>query len=347
MRIRSGSYGPWTVREEEFPRSGSIDEQLTFLLRYAILAPSAHNTQPWAFRVERNHIRVLADDSRALTVSDPTRRELIVSLGACVANLLVAAEHFGFRASIEEFPKADPQAAVELALVADLSVRTPDGDRLFAAIVKRRANRTLYEQRSISPEILMKLRSVGSSGPAQLTLIDSGETIRALAELTARGVVMGLGTAPSRQELSHWVRTNFTKRPDGIPGFSVGIPDVPSLLGPFLVTLSPIARAEAKKRRAQVESSPVVCVISTPENDRRDWLHAGMALERVWLAATAEGLRVGILAAAIEAGDLCRELQRTLGTERRPQAFFRVGYGPDDPHPTPRRPLADTLQAAA
>ena len=35
---------PWAITEQDFPVAGSVEEQLRFLLGYAILAPSSHNT---------------------------------------------------------------------------------------------------------------------------------------------------------------------------------------------------------------------------------------------------------------------------------------------------------------
>ncbi len=35
------------INEADFPRFGSPQDQLRFLLGYAVLAPSARNTQPW------------------------------------------------------------------------------------------------------------------------------------------------------------------------------------------------------------------------------------------------------------------------------------------------------------
>ena len=40
----------WDVSEQDFPSTSPIETQLGFLLRYAILAPSAKNSQPWGFR---------------------------------------------------------------------------------------------------------------------------------------------------------------------------------------------------------------------------------------------------------------------------------------------------------
>ena len=95
----------WRVSEDDFPRSSPVEAQLGFLLRYAILAPSVRNTQPWAFSVRGNRVHLFADFRKAQPVADPDRRELYISLGCALENLLVAAEHFGFGHGIAYFPE--------------------------------------------------------------------------------------------------------------------------------------------------------------------------------------------------------------------------------------------------
>lgn len=49
----------WKIKEENFPEMGEIEEKMRFLLNYAILAPSSHNTQPWKFSIKGNNIGVM------------------------------------------------------------------------------------------------------------------------------------------------------------------------------------------------------------------------------------------------------------------------------------------------
>ncbi|OKH30965.1 hypothetical protein NIES2101_41915 [Calothrix sp. HK-06] len=42
----------WNVQETDFPATGTSEEKLKFILNYAILAPSSHNTQPWCFKID-------------------------------------------------------------------------------------------------------------------------------------------------------------------------------------------------------------------------------------------------------------------------------------------------------
>ena len=57
---------PLDVDRKEFPFSGSELARLVYLLRYAILAPSSHNSQPWRVRAVGDSLLVYADRTRAL-----------------------------------------------------------------------------------------------------------------------------------------------------------------------------------------------------------------------------------------------------------------------------------------
>ena len=57
---------PWSFDDDEFYELESPHEQIEFLLRYAILAPSGHNRQPWSFQITKEGVEVFADYSRRL-----------------------------------------------------------------------------------------------------------------------------------------------------------------------------------------------------------------------------------------------------------------------------------------
>ncbi|HEY3344819.1 MAG TPA: nitroreductase family protein, partial [Anaerolineaceae bacterium] len=68
-----------------------MTEQFQEIIRYACLAPSGHNAQPWKFQIQGDTIRLTADDQRRLPVVDPADRELYISLGCALENLQIAA----------------------------------------------------------------------------------------------------------------------------------------------------------------------------------------------------------------------------------------------------------------
>ena len=64
----------WNVKEENYPSNKSIEEKLRFLLRYAVLAPSGPNTQPWKVHLRGNEVMLMADFSRSLPSVDSNNR---------------------------------------------------------------------------------------------------------------------------------------------------------------------------------------------------------------------------------------------------------------------------------
>jgi hypothetical protein len=95
---------PWHISEAEFPRQGSLSEQLHHLLNYAVVAPSGHNTQPWLFRLTSDGVELFADRTRALPIVDPEDRELTISCGAALCQLRLTIRHFGFTDVVELLP---------------------------------------------------------------------------------------------------------------------------------------------------------------------------------------------------------------------------------------------------
>src|SRR6188768_2343431 len=92
-----------TQLSDEFPAGGAPDEKLLFLLNFAVRAPSGHNTQPWLFRIQGHELDLIADLRRSLPVVDPLNRELIISCGAALHHLRIAARYCGHSSRVEPF----------------------------------------------------------------------------------------------------------------------------------------------------------------------------------------------------------------------------------------------------
>lgn len=71
------------------------------LIRFATLAASGHNTQPWRFGVDGDSIMMLPDLTRRTPVVDPDNHHLFASLGCAAENLVIAARARGRPGEIE------------------------------------------------------------------------------------------------------------------------------------------------------------------------------------------------------------------------------------------------------
>ena len=69
MDMKTAPGSGWDINEQEFPRDAPLAAKAWFALRYAALAPSSHNAQPWRFTVNDDTIELLADRTRSLPVA--------------------------------------------------------------------------------------------------------------------------------------------------------------------------------------------------------------------------------------------------------------------------------------
>jgi nitroreductase len=325
---------PWQIDEEDFHQQSSPTEKLTFLLRYAILAPSSHNTQPWRFAVRDDEIRVYADRSRWLKVADADQRELHVSLGCALENLLVAAEHFGYGHRVAYRPEEgedDLIAAVTFASEGEPAPFRPPA--LFDAITARRTNHNVYDGRPLPQEELARLQSCCVEEDVLLHLTDEAAIKRQVDEMIVQADAEQFADPAWREELGYWMGQGV-----------FGAPWLMSKVAQLAVTYLDMGKGTAKKDSELLMSAPVLAVISTPADDRASQVRAGQVFERVALMATALGIRVHPMSQILELPAFKAQVAELIPTpDVTPQHTFRLGYAEPEEDHTPRRPLAEVL----
>jgi hypothetical protein len=336
------TFDAWTVSGTDFPVDGSAADKLRFLLGYAVLAPSSHNTQPWSFQIRDGAVRLLADRTRSLPVVDPGDRALVMSCGAALLHLRVAMRHFGYAGRTDVFPDPhDPDLLAVVHLGPPYSPSDVD-EQLFGAIPRRRTNRHAFEPRPVPPSILSALVAQAAEEGAWLEVATEPATRNVFADLVAHGDRVQANDKRFRAELSRWVHPNHSDRSDGIPGYALGMSNLASYAGPFVLRTFDWGEGRATKDRELAESSPVLAVLGTRTDDKAAWLAAGQAAARVLLGATAEGLSASFLNQPIEVEELRPRLRALLLHRGAPQLMFRFGYGPFV-DPTPRRSTNEVL----
>lgn len=311
-------------------------------LRYAVRAPSGHNTQPWRFNITAGQLHLYADRSRRLPVVDPDDRALVISCGAALAHLAVALRHFGYDVEVTPFP--DPTDADLLATASLGQAHTPrlDDHRLFAAIDERHTHRAAFYNRPIPGQVLAQLERDAHQVGAALHVFTDDEPKTAIAKLVGEGDRIQFRNRGFRRELAAWVRHNRTRRPDGMPGYAFGISDLASLLGPTIIATFDTGARQAAKDEQAAMTSPALMVFSTPGDTPSDWLTAGQAVALLLLRATALGIAASFLNQPVEVPELRVRLRGLLGSTDTPQLLLRLGYGDTD-RPTPRRAVVDVL----
>jgi len=332
----------WEVNDNDWPLNGDDKEKFLFLLRYAILAPSGHNTQPWLFKLSGNTLELHADRTRCLPVVDPEDRELVISCGCALYFLSTAARKFGCRTEIEEYPESSSPDLLAKIRIFPSEPASNNELNMFSAIPKRHTNRQAFEKRRPPKEILNQLICVAEEEGAWLQIISEEDKRKAIADLIAQGDRIQASNKHFRRELSSWVHTNRSRYSDGMPGYAFGIGDFASNLGPFILRTFNWGNGQAAKDQQLALGSPVLAVLGSKTDTPTSWLDIGQALAKLLLHATIEGISASFLNQPIETEGLRKQLQDFMSEDGYPQIILRMGYGPEV-KPTPRRGVDKVL----
>lgn len=309
------------------------------LVRYAVLAASSHNTQPWKFHLQKNAVSILPDLSRRCPAVDPDDHHLYASLGCALENLCLAAQAAGLRGGVAYEPS---RSAISVGFDKGPAVRST----LFEAIPHRQCTRAEYDGSPVSPDDLRKLEMAGNGDGVSLLILSSRDRREQVAEYVAAGNTAQFSDPEWVSELKSWIR--FSSREailagDGLYGPVMGSPDVPRWVGELYMRFGFSPVSQNRKDLANIRSSPVIAVIVSEVDDQRHWIEAGRCYQRLALQAAALGLKTAFINQPVEVPALRSQFASFLGIGAgRPDLVIRIGRGPTMPR-TLRRPVEQVV----
>ncbi len=337
---RTGSMTDYAAAVAAARATLSERPELVDLVRYATLAASGHNTQPWRFHLDEGRVVILPDFSRRTPVVDPDDHHLFVSLGCAVENLALAATARGRKGDL----RFDPDGAG--SVVFESGGAPPEHSILFEAIPKRQSTRADYDGRPVATADLEALAAAARIPGVDLILATDRQQIERVLDLVVTGNSAQMGDPAFVRELKDWLRFNphqARETGDGLLSAASGNPTAPTWLGGLMFDLVFRAGSENDKYARQLRSSAGVAIFVSERDDRDHWMRSGRACQRFALQATALGLKHAFVNQPVEVAALRPKLASLVGMPgRRPDIVMRFGYGPTLPF-LPRRPVAAVL----
>jgi hypothetical protein len=308
----------------------------------AIQAPSIHNTQPWTFVLSEDALEIHIDPTRRLSVLDPRGRQSMISCGCALLNARVAIAAAGHHAVVQRFPdRANPNVVARVT-VGDVR---PAGRNaaLDIAIDQRRTNRRGFMDDPVPASLVTKLAASVREEGAVLVPVTSPGHRAAVAELTALAAHLENEDPRYLAEILEWT-TDDPRRPDGVQAASM------PYAGARPVGPSPIRSFDVRGMGwlpSAGRSGPDECllVLCSTQDEPSGWLHAGEALERLWLELTDYGYWASPMTQVVEVRITHDRLRDELGLSAHPQLLLRVGRAPAA-MPTPRRSAHDVIVEA-
>lgn len=311
------------INTELFHSLKSNKDKLKFLLEFARIAPSSHNTQPWLFEVTNSSITISPNLSRKLPIGDPNNRQLFLSLGAVVANILLAADGYGLTVSRSD-NLSKSHYSIHLKFLFPEKKDTSN-NKLLDSIIERHTNRSKFTKELPPAEFLEKINDISSSLSVDARIITDESVKSQMVQIFGESVEASLSDKNFVSELSQWIKSSLSKHKDGMPGYSIGIPWLFSFIMPSLIKTGKIGGLIRKADEQVWTASPLFVVLSS-KDDLSSWVKVGEVFERLAVAAQGYGVSTGIHAAPIEYGDFYKQFQKVLNIQNRPLMFLRFGY---------------------
>lgn len=345
------AYAAW---DEWNPPGGDVLD----LVRAAVLAPSAHNTQPWLFRVAPSRIDLVADPARNIGTMDPLRRELQISLGCALENVVLAAPRHGKAPTVSLMPAPADQTHVARIDLAPAPVSTSP---LADAIPHRHTNRSAYDTaRPLPQATLGALGGLIDTPDIDVVWFTGTEDKRAFGDLTVRATRAIIADPRQAADSFAWDRSTWSEiqaRKDGTTVDAFVQPGVIRTLGKLLPTsreTNDDAWLAATRDTHVPTAAAFGTLVSRDPLDPVQRLHTGRVWQRMHLWSTANDLAVQPLNQVEERVDRERTaalppeftnaMVSMLSAGWHPLFSFRIGHPTATAQPSPRRPAEDVLR---
>jgi hypothetical protein len=280
---------------------------LTRVLESADRAPSVHGTRPWWWQGLTDGVALCARPERRLGTTDAEGRDLMISCGAALYSLEVAAAAAGWRAQVHRFP--DPTSQLVLAHVR-FQQRTPTpGDLARAlALEARHTDRRSGASWPVPAERVAQAAKLASTRGVLALPVGAENDLEALLALMAEAAEVQERDRRYAFELERWGQV---RRPIDV-----------------------------------MDTDAAWLVLATSADEPLSWLRTGEALQAVWLWAVEHGLALLPHSQVLEVATTRRQLQEDLFADTVcPQLVLRLGWSPTAGHQPPVKPAAAMTSA--
>ncbi|PXY22340.1 Acg family FMN-binding oxidoreductase [Prauserella muralis] len=312
------------------------------LARAVVRAPSVHNTQPWSLDLPDGQALLSERTDLALPYHDPLGRDRSLSCGAAVANLELAMRVLGAGTHVALLPD-EHQPDLVARLTAE-GTRVPSDTDLhrYSAIARRRSYRHAFSGQPVSDYDLKDLRAACSAEGVQLRVLSTRDELVVLADmLEYAGAALQRNHAYQR-ELALWtVRDERAHR----HGAGIARSALPASSLPWAGIVRPATALPDRETLASRLQEETVLVFLTAGDSRLDHLNAGIAMERTWLAAVDLGLAAAVQTQPLHLSEARSSFVERLGLPGYPQVLMRVGHPLAAVPQSPRRRVAEVLDA--
>jgi hypothetical protein len=301
-------------------------------------APSAHNTQPWQLHYAADAVKLSYDPARSLPISDPTHRDLFLSLGAFVETVLIVCADAEMPVTFNVAINMQQHAIGEFVAASE-RYQTPF---MLADVQKRQTNRRQYQPVDVTP-IVASLNADLPEG-VRLHLLQPADVL----DLYVASDSYMYHESGIAEELYQWLRLDKQAAryyQDGLNADCLVLSPLEASLLNFvlhpkrlwLLRNTPLLRILLHFSADILRDSSRVLALSSRYETFADILHLGRSLQRLWLKLAQADYYTHPLSQVIDCPHTNHQLAGQLGLQQGEQLFSIFRFGQSDiPSRSPR-----------
>ena len=277
---------------------------------------------------------------------DPSNREALLSIGAFLENLVVAAGHYGYQIHYEVATDSRQPGKV---LIIRFEPSKPDLTDL-SCLRLRRTLRNDYLNKEISMDDLSSVAGgVGGFGyyPQGTNMSEKLDDLvyAANQQQVNRDVVM--------KELGKWIRWSdkaAEKHQDGLTPESMEMSGVVKWIAKHFFSEKDLQkdsfrRQTLKGAKKQIESHGGWVVLTSEDSEVSNLIETGRRFERMLLRIRERGIAMHPMSQVLEESPYHQQVQQFLGLDKPIQFVIRTGYVEKYPYPVSlRKDIGDVIR---
>jgi molybdopterin/thiamine biosynthesis adenylyltransferase/nitroreductase len=352
------------------------EKQIGSLIAAANKAPSGGNNQPWHWHYEQGTLHLFLNRHVSGAYLDPDYISSYISLGASVENLLLEAAVNELGVTWKFTPEFFPDHIAMFSFKGTHKA-TDKEISLAAHISDRHTNRKTGSTQDMNAKDLDQLKAVTEVDEISLHWLTDDNDKTVLGDISGQADLLRMFIPAAHEDFikkeMRWNKEEILETEDGIGINTLDLSNNDQI-GLRLMKdekavqfLKKIKGGSAFKKLAlkQFQSSPAIGLITLPKSSPLNYLKGGMAVEKLWLAATALGYQIHPVNVPLiffyknnfqELNDLPEESSAQIFTlhQKFKQLFkitdniaeiflFRIFKAESSPQRTIRKPLNKTL----
>lgn len=371
-------YEPWQPEYHQ-----QFDDIRIQVAAHGLLAPNAHNTQPWVVKLDNDNpgvFELFVDSERLLPETDPPARQITISQGTFLETAKIASNHLVYDFDSELFPNGEygivdfksemlekPVARVSLSenlakvsptrlLTGTGQANLPNVNPMYYEIFQRVTNRTAYSSEPLNDEEMAVLQLLNNNPNLTLAFFNNTKSLEIIRQLTIDAVEVEATTQQTMKETERLFRDSEKEKKkyrDGITMMSGGLSGFKLMMIQFLSNLFPVSWEKMgdiwlKSETRNIKSAPTYAMIISSDNSRTTQVETGMLYARFQLKASTLGISMQPLSQVLQEFPEMAELYNTVHDEfsengQNIQMLVRMGRADDVLH-SPRRDALDLIQ---